>query len=170
MKRILRCAFIALLYSLATETSAETDPAAVPFAYDAGSRDERVSGKSPWLAFGLSYVFPGLGQLYNGQYVKAVVFPTIVCLGAALMMVSSPGADFSADDTSYPLLYAGVGLAGGAYIWSLVDAPVSANKINGRRQAQAGIPLVSPEGGNYALTLKRDPLLRCYRVELAITF
>ena len=30
--------------------------------------------KNPWVALVLSFVFPGLGQIYNGQPAKALVF------------------------------------------------------------------------------------------------
>ena len=117
------------------------------------NQNEEISTKSPWLAFGLSYLFPGLGQLYNGEYLKAFLFPTFFCIGAGLVVFSSPGADFEGQEPG-PILYAGMVLAGGSYLWSLIDAPISANRINEERTRQKGMKIISVKNGKYVLSIR----------------
>jgi TM2 domain-containing membrane protein YozV len=40
----------------------------------AGAATPRRSLKNPWVSLVLSFVFPGVGQVYNGQPAKALVF------------------------------------------------------------------------------------------------
>lgn len=43
----------------------------------------REGRKRPWLAALLSLFFPGLGQLYNGQFIKAVsIFALVIVVNA----------------------------------------------------------------------------------------
>ena len=39
-----------------------------------GPSPPHASSKSPWVALLLSLVMPGLGQVYNGQFAKALAF------------------------------------------------------------------------------------------------
>jgi TM2 domain-containing membrane protein YozV len=86
--------------------------------------------KKPGLAFGLSLLCPGLGQFYNGEVVKgiamSVLSPTSALLCFALTTVL---------DSHLHLAPFFVGIFYANYIWSLIDAPVSANKINRRNHA-----------------------------------
>ena len=50
--------------------------------------------KSPWLAFLLSYMFPGGGQIYNGQPVKGLLFLTGITVGVGIAVLSYGGSDF----------------------------------------------------------------------------
>jgi hypothetical protein len=47
------------------------------------------SGRHPWVAFGLGWI-PGLGAVYNGEYVKALVH---VAVFAGLVTMNARGAD-----------------------------------------------------------------------------
>ena len=133
------------------------------------NQSEETSEKSPWLAFGLSYLFPGLGQLYNGEYLKAVLFPTFFCIGAGLMVMSSPGADFEGQKVG-PTLYPGIVLAGGSYLWSLIDAPVSANRINDERITQKGMKIISSKNGKYALSIKNEIYNNNFKLEFSVDY
>lgn len=50
--------------------------------------------KNPWVAAGLSFFFPGLGQVYNGQIAKAFVFfgAFVSCIYAAAQIDPLPFA------------------------------------------------------------------------------
>ena len=98
----------------------------------------REGRKKPWLAVLLSLFFPGLGQLYNGQFVKAVsIFALIMIVNilsraplevflefadtAALENVPRATLTLVAGYSLATLLIAGI---------SIYDANVTAKKIN----------------------------------------
>lgn len=78
--------------------------------------------KNPTVATLLSIV-TGLGQLYNGQIFKGIVFFVIMVIACFLM---SPWT-----------LFVGFILAPVIWIWNLVDANHSAKRINQRLAAGA---------------------------------
>jgi TM2 domain-containing membrane protein YozV len=84
--------------------------------------------KSPVLAAALTFLFPGVGQIYNGQATKALVF-----FAAFVGSIS-----LSASDQAMPFAF-GIPFA---FFYSLIDAYRSAVLINARR---AGEPLESAE-------------------------
>ncbi len=43
--------------------------------------------KSAWLAAVLSFLLPGLGQIYNGQIFKGIVLVVIDAINGALMFI-----------------------------------------------------------------------------------
>jgi len=114
--------------------------------------------KSPWLAFLFSYIFPGGGQLYNGQPVKGLLFLTGITVGVGVALLGYPGADFEATEQNKALLYSGFGLATILYLWQLIDAPVSASSINEERRIRLNkVELgLSPQitGNSFKTTLK----------------
>ena len=74
--------------------------------------------KSPWVALLLSLLMPGLGQVYNGQFAKALTF--FVAFSGAIYLIAEgnplPFAIF------LPFVY----------FWNMVDAFRSATFINAR--------------------------------------
>ena len=96
----------------------------------AGEVDTPVR-KSPARAFAFSLVVPGLGQHYNGQHVKGaiqeVLFVGGVCAFAGGVAI---GWDNPSEGGAAALLVTGAIMTVGSYVWSVVDAPVSANRIN----------------------------------------
>lgn len=92
------------------------------------SERDKVSYKSPWVAFLLSYIIPGSWQIYNGEILKGLAFTGTFFLGAAIALIPAIGAT---SDTDWPTAsYIGFGIAGVSYVWQLIDAPVSASRIN----------------------------------------
>ena len=129
------------------------------------------SKKDPWIAFGVSVPFPGGGQIYNGEYGKAAVLFTSTMIGLLLLTRNSEGdliggsdedyeairsalEDFSADDL--PFILGGV-LCVGGYLYQLIDAPKSANRINRAGWQLAHGRLIEFNGG--WTTVGVDPLI-----------
>ncbi len=75
--------------------------------------------KNPSIATILSFFFMGLGQIYNGQIGKGVVFIILYGISVALMWV------FIGFVTT-PILW----------IWGMIDANNSAKKINEKIAAE----------------------------------
>ena len=69
--------------------------------------------KNPGVATVLSFFFMGLGQIYNGQIGKGIMFIILYAISVALMLVI-------VGFITTPILW----------IWGLVDANKSAKKIN----------------------------------------
>ncbi|HDY68138.1 MAG TPA: hypothetical protein ENH85_10135 [Candidatus Scalindua sp.] len=69
--------------------------------------------KNPGVATVLSFFFMGLGQIYNGQIGKGIIFIILYAISIALMFVI-------VGFITTPILW----------IWGLVDANKSAKKIN----------------------------------------
>jgi len=101
---------------------------------------QRASGYRhlyPGLSFGLSFLYPGIGQFYNGQVGKGVVM-TVLATGSLVTMIGVAGSVDVNSDTSDGQAIA-VGAAALVYtvtwIWGMIDAPISAGAINRRNQA-----------------------------------
>ena len=86
--------------------------------------------KSPFLAWFLSWLVPGGGQGYNGQWVKAAAFFGGAMVGVALV-ASNDGFVCSGDCGTRD---AGLALLVVSSLGSQIDAPITAAKIN--RQAR----------------------------------
>ena len=96
-------------------------------------RSARVLSKQ-WL---LSALLPGCGQFYNGQHRKGGIQLVIYGIGWGLALwggtdvtiIETPGyysRTYSPTTTSY----IGFGLLAGTWLWSVIDAPISAKNIN----------------------------------------
>jgi TolB-like protein/TM2 domain-containing membrane protein YozV len=82
--------------------------------------------KSPALALILSLGFPGLGQIYNEQYLwKGAIQQGVFITGIYILDI---GGEL-ATDNEY-LAIAGLSCVLGAYIWSFIDAYSGAKRIN----------------------------------------
>ncbi len=75
--------------------------------------------KNPSIATILSFFFMGLGQIYNGQIGKGVVFIILYGISVALMWVVI-------GFVTTPILW----------IWGMVDANNSAKKLNEKMAAE----------------------------------
>ena len=104
--------------------------------------------KSPGGAFALSLMIPGAGQAHNGQWGKGALM-----LGGGLVSVgvAVAGADECDSSDDCALLTAGLVGIVGFWVWSMIDAPVSARSINRRTDAgqvalEIGPRLIAPNG------------------------
>ena len=95
--------------------------------------------KSPVLAFCLSFVVPGLGQYYNGDIAKGVIQDVMYVGGWVL---------FYTEDTETNWSWVGLGMVLGSEVWSMIDAPISASRINKRAAQSYGHLLEWDQGGN----------------------
>lgn len=102
--------------------------------------------KSPAAAFVLSWLVPGVGQMYNGQTGKGILQLGAVIVGYTLFIVELPREEevwvYNGYDTydygywewqdkgngaiAWPALALGLGVQ----IWSMVDAPLTASRHN----------------------------------------
>ena len=89
--------------------------------------------KSPVLAWFLSWLVPGGGQGYNGQWTKAAAFFGAAAVGFALV-ASNDGFSCSSDCGTRDV---GLGILIVASLGSQIDAPISASAIN--RKARTGV-------------------------------
>jgi hypothetical protein len=133
---------------------------------------EDVSTKSPWLAFGLSLFYPGLGQLYNAEYGKALLMGGLGTFGLGLAMLAAMSTDF--DSESNPdyigvMLNSGVAIWGGTYIWSLIDAPIAAGNINEQR-SESGLSILSFNDGKFAVKINLSRGFSYNALEFLISF
>ena len=103
----------------------------------------RKGEKSPGLALGLSFLITGAGQVYNEEYNKAIAHfvVAVVSFGMVLSGVEDNigDIDFDGDD----------GIAGfGGLIWlsnwiyCMVDAHQSAERINAERRNNPGLSII----------------------------
>ncbi len=108
--------------------------------------------KSPGGAFALSLMIPGAGQAHNGQWGKGALM-----LGGGLVSVGAAVAGSDECDSSDDCALFTAGLIGmiGFWVWSMIDAPVSASSIN--RRIDAGE--VALEIGPQLIAPNRDSLV-----------
>ena len=120
-----------------------------------------VKEQNPWIAFGLSALVTGGGQYYNGQYGKGTIQFVSASVGLGVLYVALEDDYKLYGETIDPDEDNGVGTIGalvflGSAIWSMVDAPVTANRIN-REARQASLqfsPMVKDDLTGASLTLK----------------
>jgi hypothetical protein len=91
--------------------------------------------KSPVLAWFLSWLIPGGGQAYNGQWTKAAAFFGVAAAGFAVV-AANDGFDCTSDCGARDL---GLGILVISSIGSQIEAPIAASKIN-REAREAAAP------------------------------
>ncbi|MCK4668114.1 hypothetical protein KAU33_15265 [Candidatus Dependentiae bacterium] len=77
--------------------------------------------RSPYISCILSYLCPGLGQYYNGEILKGVLQQTIM-----ILIIFTAISNNHSDEGGYLLAE----LFFGTWLWSIIDAGISANRIN----------------------------------------
>ena len=87
-----------------------------------------ASAKNPWVAFTLSFTIPGAGQFYNGEPQKAVAMLAGMIGGLAFTVNSQTD-----DDELNARMGVGILVMAGCSLWSMIDAPLSAERINRER-------------------------------------
>lgn len=131
--------------------------------------------KNPMVALGLSFPIVGAGQFYNGQYTKGVIQlgAAIAGLGFSLSAsgdnydLADDGGNVDADSDDWMSVPGYLLLFGGA-IWSLIDAPMSANRINQQNQAASFGHLFQLDGDR--ATLGMDPVASRNGLGTLLTF
>ena len=117
--------------------------------------------KNPMVALGLSFPMIGAGQFYNGQYTKGVIQLGAAVVGLGFTLSASgdnedrPDGNLDVDEDDWMSVPGYLLLFGGA-IWSLIDAPMSANKINQQNQVESFGHLLQLDGDR--ATLGIDPV------------
>jgi hypothetical protein len=103
--------------------------------------------KSAATAFWLSFLYPGVGQFYNGQTGKGITMSvlattSIIAAYIGIVNLHSYDSDYyydyrheEIDEEMLTLSLAGLGISCGTWLWSIIDAPISANAINRRNAA-----------------------------------
>ena len=119
--------------------------------------------KNPWIASGLSLLIPGAGQTYNDQFKKGLIQLGVAIVGTGLTYAAERddykdryGNTVDRDDDNWKIGF-GVLLNYGSRLWSVIDAPISANRINKQSQ-QASYGHLIELGGSRA-TLGVDPVV-----------
>ena len=91
--------------------------------------------KSPWVAFALSFVvIPGAGQAYNGQWGKGGLMLGGQVASAVVMVAGADDCIFGSG-TDCGVAYVGAAGVIGFWLWSVIDAPITASAINRRIDA-----------------------------------
>jgi tetratricopeptide (TPR) repeat protein len=107
-----------------------------------GDTSEPLLPRNPGLAFLLSLLMPGVGQLYNGQFVKGGIILGIMFISAVIFMLTPGGGDFIYNLLAYLVNPARVrGTISTAqlltalvmfltWVYAFIDAPLSAAARN----------------------------------------
>ena len=101
---------------------------------DKNFRDKKnLKMKSPSTAFACSFFLPGLGQYYNEQPVKGLLQEMIVFGGAVFYEAGyqkRSSWNYYEYNNSVELRTYGIIMIVGGWLWSIIDAPTSASRIN----------------------------------------
>jgi len=97
-----------------------------------GVLEKGKSDKDPYVAAFLSLVIPGLGQHYNGQYMKGL-YQEALFVGGILLMEDGLNNELLSLEEAVGEIGLGVLLWVGVWVWSVIDAPISAININRER-------------------------------------
>jgi hypothetical protein len=111
--------------------------------------------KSPVLACLLSIFPPGLclGQHYNGEHTKGFLLLALYATGSVMLYANEP------ESTSIEDFLVGLGLISGSWLWSVIDAPVSAARINREAVRKYG-HLFELQRKQYSLGLDLAPTMQ----------
>ena len=113
-----------------------------------------VSTKSPWLAFFLSFILPPAGQLYNGDYTKALIQAGLVYGGAGIAAGVACTECGDAGGAQTGLFIAGLTMVVSGYLWSIFDAPISASDHNSRIKSDRNSEFLSLRNSELSLSVK----------------
>ena len=102
------------------------------------------SEKSPAIAFGLSVVIAGAGQAYNEEYNKAIAHWLIMGVSVFLIYKGLEGDGSNRSGENVRIGNINFGLIMGLINWmaSMIDAPISAQKINEQRRNSQGLSIL----------------------------
>ncbi|MDD8025788.1 MAG: hypothetical protein PHI34_04690 [Acidobacteriota bacterium] len=134
-----------------------------------------LKNKSPMLACALSLI-PGVGQYYNGQIIKGVI-QQILFIGGLVVFINEDlyGGRWESDGFhahTQPSLsnWIGAGVFVLAEVWSLIDAPNSAARINRKHANMNAHMLNLPVGDDQSLGLDFGPVYKGFAGKLSFSF
>ncbi|MBN1231952.1 MAG: hypothetical protein JXA60_01175 [Candidatus Coatesbacteria bacterium] len=87
--------------------------------------------RSPWIAGIGSFILPSSGQFYNGDYKKGIIFGTIIYSGLIVLGINYLGETDSTKTDNFLTGSVAI-IISGTYIYSIIDAPLSAIRNNNR--------------------------------------
>ena len=96
--------------------------------------EAQESRKSPWGAFALSFLIPGAGQAYNGQWGKGGLMLGGVVVSSGVVLADDCDVFSTGNNCGFLTAAGFIGMVG-FVLWSWIDAPITANAINRRIEA-----------------------------------
>ena len=127
---------------------------------------EELSGeKSPGLAFALSLLLPGCGQYYNGDISKGVI-QDVLWIGGNIVAFAVVDDSEYWESAGFWITWS---IANAAHLWSMIDALVSANKINERRKQYYG-HLIKFNNGKNVIGFDLGPTREGFGAQLSYHF
>jgi len=141
--------------------------------------------KSPGVALALSFLVPGLGQYYNGEYKKGIIQNALVVSGYVMVIgfgsayytethqtydsyYGQYGYGTTGYDANTAWLWVGAGTILGTAVWSMIDAVRSAHRIN-RNLENAQIRTQAAPLSGYASRIHVAPALSMRSPGVAVT-
>jgi hypothetical protein len=115
----------------------ERDSTSPLLGVQAAQADSAQRHKSPVLAWFLSWLVPGGGQGYNGQWTKAAAFFVPAAIGFGIA-AANDGFSCTGDCGTRDV---GLGIMVAASIGSQIEAPITASKINREAKKQPATPV-----------------------------
>jgi hypothetical protein len=113
----------------------------------------RLGHKQPVQAWAWSLLFPGGGQIYNGDVAKGVAAAVVAGVGAALYFSVDPDACmYFPEDCHEDRRTAGAAIFVIVWVASQIEAPITANAIN-RKNSQGVTVGVGPEPHKLGVSL-----------------
>lgn len=126
-----------IIFSISGILNAQVNSSETPIMEISPDTLKSENQKSPTKAFVLSLVggatiLPGLGQHYNGEHKKGYLMGAAWYSGMIILFCTlDRDIETTAQLIAFPLVY-------GSFLWSCIDAPISAKRINGRSQQKYG--------------------------------
>lgn len=108
--------------SVATTQVQPTTIQTAPAPIQSQPQNSIVGRKNPWISGIGSFLIPGLGQVYNGEYLKGALFFGGFIASYALVMAGASGEP--------ELATIGGLVLSGVWLWNVIDAPLSSKRIN----------------------------------------
>jgi hypothetical protein len=113
-----------------------------------GQQSPHPEIKSQALALSFSMIVPGLGQVYNGQVDKGIVFATLFWGGVYMVDAAKIGQTHESI-TAFGWL--SVGYLATVYVWNILDAAFTAKRINEVGEPGVSLsPVLTPAPGTRA--------------------
>ncbi len=121
--------------------------------------------RNPELAGTLSWILPGLGQIYNGNVGKGLLQMELYLGGIG--MIASSQIGFSHNSIT-PAAWTSVAIVAATFLWSVIDAVTTAREMNSAGEGSSAILQVPT--GPCALTFDMAPSTRAPRATIVIWF